>query len=410
MDAITAACAVEQPIHSVTRALVFEKPILAKILRNLNMMPIYRIRNGIQNLSKNETTFDYCVELLQHNESVLIFPEGSQNVVRKVRPLSKGFSRIVFRAEASRDFEMGLQIVPVGINYSQITQFRGDLYIRFGKALEVKEMKELYRKQPQQAMNALRKNLQMHLEKEVIHIGEKTFYETFRYIAIDFLPLIVNEGGTGSTPPLSPNVPFQKNTNGQLSRIFQVQKTTIQKLEVLVKQEPETVQSLEGTVKTYKNLLKQLNLDASVFGGGKGVPFMDKLKVVLLAPIGGYGFVNHYLACKIPQVLTYKMFKDPSFFASMKLGFGLLSFLFFYVLQTVLVGGFSGSFGVAVLYLLSLVVSGRVVLYLMEPLKRWRLEGRKKRVQRKQAEKWRELEVLHEEILRLLDLMLEIER
>lgn len=404
MDAIVVACAVEQPIHSVTRALVFEKPIIAKILRNLNMMPIYRIRNGIQNLSKNETIFDYCVELLQHGENVLIFPEGSQNVVRKVRPLSKGFSRIVFRAEASQDFEMGLQIVPVGINYSQTTLFRGDLYLRFGEALEVKEMKELYGEQPQQAMNQLRKDLQVHLEKEVVHIGEKTFYETFRYIAIDFLPSIVTDENTAPTSSLSSNNPFSKNTNGQLNHIFQAQKTTIQQLNELANQDLEAMQLLEGKVKRYRKLLKQLKLDASVFGGEKDISITEKLKVVLLAPIGGYGFVNHYLACKIPQVLTYKMFKDPSFFASMKLGFGLLSFLFFYALQTILVGVFSGSFGVMVLYLLSLVVSGWVVLHLAEPLKKWGLEGRKRRVQKKQAEKWRELEVLHGEILKLIDL------
>ena len=344
LDAIVVACAVPQPIHSVTRALVFEKPAVAWILRKLNMMPIYRIRNGIQNLSKNEATFDYCVELLQHRHSVLIFPEGSQNVVKKVRPLSKGFSRIVFRAEESQDFNMNLQIIPVGINYSQTTQFRGDLYLRFGEPMTVKEMQTLYQEQPQQAMNQLRKELQVHLQKEAIHIDSSAYYDTFKFLSEYFpqafstqpLPKFSTVGNGSTTYN-----PLQKKSRSLCVSVFQYQKSALQKLEEIAEQQPEKMEELDEKVKKYRQLLKQVKLQPEAIAEDFQPPtFVEKLKVILFAPIGIYGYLNHFLPCKITQYLTYKLFKDPSFFASMKLGFGLLFILFFYFLQTLLVGFF----------------------------------------------------------------------
>lgn len=397
MDAIVVACAVPQAVHSVTRALVFEKPAVAWILRKLNMMPIYRLRNGIQNLAKNEATFDYCVELLQHQHSVLIFPEGSQNVVKKVRPLSKGFSRIVFRAEDSQDFNMGLQIIPVGINYSDTTQFRGDLYLRFGDPMTVKEMQTLYQEQPQQAMNQLRKELQIHLQKEVVHIGNTTYYDTFKFLSKYFSQTFSAQLLPDTSPhPLQGGISTVAKV---LSIEFKLQKNTLQKLEEIAEQQPEKMEELDGKVKKYRQLLKQVKLQPEAIAEGFQSPtFVEKLKVILLAPIGVYGYINHFLPCKITQYLTYKLFKDPSFFASMKLGFGLMFILSFYFLQTLLVGLFFKSGIVAVLYLLSVLVSGGVYLWMEEAVEKWRLQLQRKSVTKKKSLKWKELERLREDI------------
>lgn len=401
MDAIVVACAVSQPVHSVTRALVFKKPAIAWILKKLNMMPIYRIRNGIQNLSKNEATFDHCVDLLQHNQSVLIFPEGSQNVVKKVRPLSKGFSRIVFRAEESQDFNMNLQIIPVGINYSQTTQFRGDLYLRFGEPMTVTNLKNTYQDQPQQAMNQLRKELQKQLQKEVIHIGNTAYYDSFKFLSTYF----PNTFAEKKSLPL-PDSPFNNKSSEPLcfsASVFNLQKNTLQNLEELAATQPEKMQKLDGKVKEYRKLLKQVNLPSKAIADDFQAPtFAEKMKVVLLAPIGIYGYINHFLPCKITQYLTYKLFKDPSFFASMKLGFGLLFILLFYLLQTLLVGLFAQSTAIAALYLVSVLIAGGVYLWMEEEVENWRLELQRKSVEKKKPLEWKELQELKQKIFKVL--------
>ncbi|MFK7907184.1 MAG: 1-acyl-sn-glycerol-3-phosphate acyltransferase [Chitinophagales bacterium] len=385
MDAIVVACLVPQAVHSVTRALVFESPPVAWLLRKLNMMPIYRIRNGIQNLAKNEATFDHCVELLQHQQSVLIFPEGSQNVVKKVRPLSKGFSRIVFRAEQSKDFDLGLQIIPVGINYSQTTQFRGDLYLRFGAPMQVQDLKEMHAEQPQQSMNLLRKNLQTELQKEVLHIGNTPHYETIKFLSTHFYRFFAANASATKAPKSS-------------TELFALQKQSIQNLENFGAQEPAKMQVLAEKVEAYRQKLKVLQLLPEAFEEHSPSTFAEKMKLILLAPIAAYGYFNHYLACKIPQILTYKLFKDPSFFASMKLGFGLLFFIVFYLLQTLLVGIFTQSSTIAALYLGSLIISGTITLQLLQSFQNWRLKRQKQSIQKKKPLDWKEVKDLFDEI------------
>ncbi|MEZ4885559.1 MAG: lysophospholipid acyltransferase family protein [Chitinophagales bacterium] len=394
MDAIVVACTISQPVHSVTRAGVFQSPSVAWLLQKLNMMPIYRIRNGIQNLAKNEATFDHCVELLQHQQTVLIFPEGSQNVVKRVRPLSKGFSRIVFRAEESKDFDLGLQIIPVGINYSQVTQFRGDLYLRYGTPLTIKDLKEIYREQPQQAMTQLRKQLQEHLEQEVVHINNITFYDTFEFISTHF-------ADSFATNTLEKQDSIT-NENTSLAKLFLLQKNALQQLTNFAEQRTNEMQILAEKVTSYRQLLQQLQLKPETFAENTEPTFAEKVKTTLLAPIGIYGYINHFLPCKITQYLTYKMFKDPSFYASMKLGFGLLFILIFYFLQILLIGIFTQSAASAGLYLISLIISGNIALWIQEPLEKWRLQWKTNAVQKNKPLEWKQLETLRNQIESLI--------
>jgi 1-acyl-sn-glycerol-3-phosphate acyltransferase len=71
---------------------VFKKPLVAKILDSLQMLPVYRIRDGWGNLTNNTAVFERCSKLLKTGECIVIFPEGNHNLKRTVRPLSKRFT------------------------------------------------------------------------------------------------------------------------------------------------------------------------------------------------------------------------------------------------------------------------------------------------------------------------------
>ncbi|MBT8257462.1 MAG: 1-acyl-sn-glycerol-3-phosphate acyltransferase [Bacteroidia bacterium] len=122
IDALLIAVNLPQFGYYLTRASVFKKPKIASLLKGLNMIPVFRIRDGWQKIERNKSIFHHCIELLNENNIVVIFPEGSHNLVRRVRPLSKGFTRIVF------DFleeypEQELQLIPVGFNFRNATEF-----------------------------------------------------------------------------------------------------------------------------------------------------------------------------------------------------------------------------------------------------------------------------------------------
>jgi 1-acyl-sn-glycerol-3-phosphate acyltransferase len=125
--------------HFLTRAGVFKKKLVIKLFNSVQMIPIYRIRDGYETLSKNDAIFDKCIHLLNKKEALVIFPEGSHNLKRKVRPLSKGFTRILFGAFENHP-ELEIKVVPVGLNYNSIAEYPASVSIHYGKPFSVKEL------------------------------------------------------------------------------------------------------------------------------------------------------------------------------------------------------------------------------------------------------------------------------
>ncbi len=122
----------------LTRASVFKKPLMAKTLRLLGLLPVYRVRDGFSTLNKNQAIFDECIRSFSKNGKVLAFPEASHNIKRRVRPLSKGFTRIVFQ-ELEENPESSLQLIPVGFNYMQADNCPDSVRVIFGEAIPAKK-------------------------------------------------------------------------------------------------------------------------------------------------------------------------------------------------------------------------------------------------------------------------------
>lgn len=169
MDALIPAVFAPRPIHFLVRADVFKSKFASWFLHSLNMMPVYRQRDGIANLAKNEEVFEDCFKILRSNGTLLIFPEAGHLGVRRLRPLSKGFTRIVFGALESNE-DMDINIVPVGLNYSNYQDSQSRLLINFGKPIPVRNYLEQHKENPAKAMTALRAEVQEKLEAEIVHI------------------------------------------------------------------------------------------------------------------------------------------------------------------------------------------------------------------------------------------------
>ncbi|WP_323788616.1 1-acyl-sn-glycerol-3-phosphate acyltransferase [Psychroserpens sp.] len=136
LDALLIATKNGRFSYFLTRAAVFNKPIVSKVLQSLQMLPVYRIRDGWGNLNKNNVVFSKSAELLHKNEAIVIFPEGSHNLKRTVRPLSKGFTRIIFETIENYP-ETTINLIPVGLNFQNATKFGDTALINFGHVIPV---------------------------------------------------------------------------------------------------------------------------------------------------------------------------------------------------------------------------------------------------------------------------------
>lgn len=129
LDAIIYDILFDVPIWSLARGDAFKSPKTAKILHKLKIFPVYRMRDGVENLSENYETFDACIKVFKAGEGVLIFSEGLCKNEWHLRPLRKGTARLAFKAWHDG---VPLKVIPAAINYSHFKGYAAKIDINFG--------------------------------------------------------------------------------------------------------------------------------------------------------------------------------------------------------------------------------------------------------------------------------------
>ena len=132
LDAIILSTIFKQPIYSLARGDVFKKKWLSIILHSLNMLPIYRLSEGVSNINNNYTTFNNCINIFKQGGIILIFSEGICINEWHLKPLKKGTARLAFMAWQQN---IPLTILPVGINYSNFYGFIKTVHIHIGNCI-----------------------------------------------------------------------------------------------------------------------------------------------------------------------------------------------------------------------------------------------------------------------------------
>ena len=111
MDAMVILAMDRKPKVFVARADIFRNPKIAKILTFLKILPIMRMRDGMDEVRKNNETIEKAVDVLRDRVPFCIFPEGTHQTKYSSLPLSKGIFRIAFQAQELMP-DMPLYIVP----------------------------------------------------------------------------------------------------------------------------------------------------------------------------------------------------------------------------------------------------------------------------------------------------------
>ena len=177
MDALVILAMDRKAKVFVARADIFKNPLLAKIFAFLKIMPIMRLRDGVDEVKKNYETIEKAVDVLRDKVPFCIFPEGTHQAKYSSLPLSKGIFRIAFQAQELMP-DMPLYIVPVGMRYGSFFRFRSTVRVQVGEPINVQEFVNSHSENtPQEQMNILRDILAERMKSSILYIPNDEDYD-----------------------------------------------------------------------------------------------------------------------------------------------------------------------------------------------------------------------------------------
>lgn len=182
MDALVILAMNNKPKVFIARADIFRNPTLAKLLGFFKMMPIMRMRDGIEEVKKNNKTIETAADVLKDKVPLCIFPEGTHQAKYSMLPLQKGIFRIALQAKELLG-DKPLYIVPVGIRYGNFFRFRSTVSVQFGNPINVGEFTAAHsdRTTPEQ-INLMRELLAVHMRENIQYIPNNDEYDAKKEI------------------------------------------------------------------------------------------------------------------------------------------------------------------------------------------------------------------------------------
>lgn len=395
MDALGILASLPFKLHSIflARADIFKKEKIAKILRWLRIMPVFRQRDGLENLEENTAIFDKSAQLIMAGYPVCLFPEAQHQEGHFLGSIKKGFARIAFDAAEKNNFPPDMVILPTANHYEDYFAIRKDLLMTYGKPIPLAKYYDLYRENPPMARQQLAMDVKAVFQQLMLDIDIPAHYET-----IDFLREAVR-------PEMAEKLNID---NSYFPNRLLTDQTLVKEIHRLEKE--QKADSLFEQTEKYKKELKKNKLnnrDVRCKPSAKDL-FLSALLYIVSLPISLYGAIFTYFPLKKSEEFVSKKvnaIRNKMLFASFF--FVLTSIVVFPILFficSVIVWIIAGSLMTAIIFWISLAVAKCFFLEHREWGKALSEKWRAYRFSKNNPKAYEELCVEREEILRVLSL------
>jgi 1-acyl-sn-glycerol-3-phosphate acyltransferase len=361
MDAMVIVCNTQFQSVFLARADIFKGKRMVNFLTFINIMPVYRIRDGIENVKKNDEVFAKTTQVLHNRQNPLImFAEGNHGDRRRLRPLVKGMFRIAFQAQEAFGGEDAVKIVPIGIDYGHYQNFRTTLLANVGAPIELSAFYNEYEENPVAAINHLKDVYAEAQSKLMIDIQTEEYYELYQGLRVIFNDEMKLKLG------LSGN---------SLKDAFLADKAMISALDGELEAQPDRISTLNKAVTEYLHEVKKVRLRDWVLNplrnttGIHGL-FMGLIGKILLFPVFVFGYIHNYMPYRF-TASKIKNIKDAQFHSSFKFVVGMIVFPVWYLVIAGILTLFSMPGWIAVIYLLLLPFTGIAAFEYARYFKKW---------------------------------------
>ena len=175
MDPLVVLYMENKPVVFLARADIFKKPVARLLLTWLRISPVYRIRDGRDQLSNNEAIFNTARQVVEEGMPLCLMAEGTHNDKHQLLPLVKG----MFRIAGATQMELGdspLYIVPVGLDYDDYERPYSSVMVNVGKPIDVRNFMDDFESKEPVALNRMRDALTSALKAQIHQVDSIEHY------------------------------------------------------------------------------------------------------------------------------------------------------------------------------------------------------------------------------------------
>lgn len=301
-------------VHFLANGSIFKTRIARMVLAQLNTIPVYRKQDVHANrLLKNEEAFNKCFEFLSGGGKLLIFPEGNSINERKLRPLKTGTARIALGAEQQNNFMLPLQIVPIGLNYSNPVRFREEVQINVGIPFTVKHYEALYKTDPVKAVTDLTQEIEQHLAKLIVVTAHAEEDDLVRKIE------------TVYKKQISPSMKVS-------SLDVNLTQTIVKAINYFQEHDPLLVREVKIKIDNYFETAKQFKVTDHLIKNSANPGKLIRYVLYFVAgfPIYLIGLFCNYIPYIIPSKIARWISKDEEYRAPIMMTAGIFTFPLYY--------------------------------------------------------------------------------
>lgn len=325
-----------KPPVFLARADIFENPTIRAILTFLKILPVYRIRDGKSNLSKNNDIFDKSRDVLLDGFPLCLMAEGRHNDRHHLLPMGKG----MFRIAGETQLKLGdhpLYIVPTGIDFDEYERPYANLVVNIGKPIAVQPFMNEYRENEPVALNEMRDALSSALSPLMHDIRNEEYYEEILTLCNILNKEMRRREGL---------------KNSAWSRFLMRQKISVKLDDMAAKQEPGFAEIIEKT-RIFKQLCSALHMRERMVADHwnlfttfvAGLSIAAIVAAIVMVPVVRWVFFFLLFCYPLPflptHLITKKLIEDPQFRSSVNFGIRFL-FSIIYIIVIGIVMACSG--------------------------------------------------------------------
>ncbi len=362
MDALILSAVTRRKVNYLAHAGLFRWKPMAWFLSNCGVIPVHRRSDEPEKMDQNVQAFAACYEKLEAGEAIGIFPEGTSDMLRKVKKIKTGAARIVLETEQRNGYDLGVALIPVGLHFFSRSRFRSRVLVNFGEAVPLIKFFTMYDNDPVAGVRMLTEEIQRRLETLTVNIREDELDRFVREIEFLYRDELRTVDRVASKSTIEEFVISQKIA--ECVQYYQAH-------------HPDRVAAMQERITEYRRKLDRLHLRDAMLreNQSKATITRDMLRVAGIGLAGLlpalYGAANNLIPYLISEGFARMYLHERTKILTALLIGGGLAFVIFYAAQIALIAHFF-SWPWAMIYGLSLPLGGFFALAYVQRMRKYR--------------------------------------